>query len=118
MTPFGKTILKYKMLLEELTNEYHGKLIPVSTAIEVASRAMNFQTAYDFESCLGVMQKAFDVNDGYFVDSADVVQVVPGKWLKQYHGQVNSICSVCGKESGRRADFCPNCGAKMDKGEE
>lgn len=50
------------------------------------------------------------------VPSAEVVQVAPGKWLKQYHGQVNSICSVCGKESGRRTDFCPNCGAKMDKG--
>ena len=52
MTPFGETILKHKMLLEGLTNKYHGKLIPVSTAVKVASRAMNFQTAYDFESCL------------------------------------------------------------------
>lgn len=82
MRLFGKTILKYKMLLEELTNEYRDKLIPVSTAVEVASRAMNFQTAYDFESCLAVMQEAFNVNEGYFVDSASVVPVVRCKDCK------------------------------------
>ena len=48
----------------------------------------------------------------------DVVPVVHGKWIKQYRGQVNSICSVCGKEVGRLTDFCPHCGAKMDKGKE
>ena len=76
MTSFGETIFKHKMLLEGLMNKYYGKSIPVSTAVEVASRAMNFQTAYDFESCLAVMQEAFDVNDGYFVDSASAVPVV------------------------------------------
>jgi len=84
MTPFGEKILKHKMLLEELTNKYYGKLIHVSTAIEVASRAMNFQTAYDFESCLAVMQEAFNVNDGYFVDSASVVPVVRCKDCRFY----------------------------------
>ena len=46
---------------------------------------------------------------------ADVAPVVHGKWIKQYRGQVNSICSVCGKEVGRLTDFCPYCGAKMDE---
>lgn len=46
---------------------------------------------------------------------ADVAPVVHGKWIKQYRGQVNSICSVCGKEVGRLTDFCPHCGAKMDE---
>lgn len=82
MRPFGETIFKHKMLIEWLVNKYHGKLIPVSTAIEVASRAMNFQTAYDFESCLAVMQEAFNVNDGYFVDSTSVVPVVRCKDCK------------------------------------
>lgn len=45
----------------------------------------------------------------------DVAPVVHGKWIKQYRGQVNSICSVCGKEVGRLTDFCPHCGAKMDE---
>jgi len=84
MTPFGEKILKYEMLLEGLTNEYCDKLIPVSTAVEVASRAMNFQTAYDFESCLAVIQEAFNVNEGYFVDSADVAPVVRCKDCKFY----------------------------------
>ena len=45
---------------------------------------------------------------------ADVTPVVHGKWIKQYRGQVNSVCSVCGKEVGRLTNFCPDCGAKMD----
>ena len=49
------------------------------------------------------------------LEPADVAPVVHGKWIKQYRGQVNSICSVCGKEVGRLTDFCPHCGAKMDE---
>ena len=49
------------------------------------------------------------------LQKADVVPVVHGKWIKQYRGQVNSMCSVCGKEVGRITNFCSHCGAKMDK---
>ena len=45
---------------------------------------------------------------------ADVAPVVHGKWIKHYRGQINSFCSVCGKEVGRCTNFCPDCGAKMD----
>ena len=48
------------------------------------------------------------------VEPADVAPVVHGKWIKQYRGQVNSICSVCGKEVGRITNFCSRCGTKMD----
>ena len=112
MTPFGRTILKHKMLLEGLMNKYHGKLIPVSTAIEVASRAMNFQTAYDFESCLAVMQEAFNVNDGYFVDSASVAPVVRCKDCIHYYFADNRIpqeqryvCEISG-EIWKPDSFC------------
>ena len=119
MTPFGEIIFKHKMLLEGLTNKYHGKLIPVSTAVEVASRAMNFQTAYDFESCLAVMQKAFNVNDGYFVDSAGATSVERSRWIKTEDG---AECENCGREAVYQIvddhweyeNFCPHCGAKMD----
>lgn len=119
MRPFGKTILKHKMLLEGLANKYHGILIPVSTAIEVASRAMYFQTAYDFESCLAVMQEAFNVNEGYFVDSAGATSVERSRWIKTADG---AECENCGREAAYQIvddhweyePWCPHCGARMD----
>lgn len=44
---------------------------------------------------------------------ADQKTVVHGKWIKEYKDQVNSKCSICGKEVGRKSNYCPNCGAKM-----
>lgn len=34
-------------------------------------------------------------------------------WIVIHHEEV---CSECGKGQGERSKFCPNCGAKMDKG--
>ena len=49
---------------------------------------------------------------------ADVVPVVHGKWIgyddtERFAAQ----CSLCGNEVDTRfgSNFCPNCGAKMDK---
>ena len=75
------------------------------------------------EDVIDVAKKYFDMiglNPEILVDSfitmppADVAPVVHGKWIKQYRGQVNSICSVCGKEVGRITNFCSRCGTKMD----
>lgn len=55
------------------------------------------------------------------VPTADVQEVRHGKWEDEFF---DVICSVC-KESFNvidndvhRFDFCPNCGAKMDKEQE
>ena len=60
--------------------------------------------------------------------AADVAQVRHGKWLNEdfpekmatVHGM--AICSVCGELSHKvehgynvLSNYCPNCGAKMDK---
>lgn len=37
-----------------------------------------------------------------------------GTWGKHYKGQVNSVCSECGKEVGRKTRYCPACGARME----
>lgn len=49
--------------------------------------------------------------------SADVRPVVRGKWILKDWGFEYSECSVCGFEHrySEQFNFCPNCGAKMDK---
>ena len=37
-----------------------------------------------------------------------------GHWTHEYNGQTNHICSYCRFESGRKWNYCPNCGAKME----
>lgn len=56
------------------------------------------------------------------VPAADVAPVVHGWW------NANEICSLCGEKSTEGLDatiwnywlpnYCPNCGAKMDGGED
>lgn len=46
----------------------------------------------------------------------DVRPVVRGEWWPAkdgYYGHV--ICSVCYKKESHKTDFCPNCGAEMEK---
>ncbi len=67
-----------------------------------------------------------------WIPTADVEPVVHGEWLEDEHtypgaGLRNNLCSVCGKiagswrtglERGRKWPYCPNCGAKMDGGDD
>ena len=53
--------------------------------------------------------------------TADVVEVRHGKWLNNYKSGtlVNEgfISSCCDMWNERKSSFCPNCGAKMDGGD-
>lgn len=49
----------------------------------------------------------------------NVAPVVHGRWVNPYmnrYGHPCHCCSVCGfKASYQDRNYCPNCGAKMDK---
>lgn len=47
------------------------------------------------------------------VPVADVAPVVHGRWIK---GPSNPYCSECFVECRDETPFCPNCGAKMNRG--
>ena len=46
--------------------------------------------------------------------TADVQEVRHGKWIINSDGYY-PYCSECGKEPKEMSEFCPHCGAKMDK---
>lgn len=58
----------------------------------------------------------------YSVPSADVAPVWHGKWIHPTEYGLNlpeHYCSECGtwEYSDTESKYCPNCGAKMDEGE-
>ena len=54
------------------------------------------------------------------IPAADVAPVVHGRWIEQekYTFGVMYDCSICDNrilDNGHSWNYCPNCGAKMDK---
>ena len=53
------------------------------------------------------------------IPAADVAPVRHGRWVTRPYMMGNTqYCSRCGENYGRKYNYCPNCGAKMDKEEE
>ena len=57
--------------------------------------------------------------------SEDVAEVRHGRWLHInnpnsdiYEHRPISVCNICGYEKIGDSNYCPECGAKMDGGEE
>lgn len=57
--------------------------------------------------------------------AADVAPVRHGRWIKPVPGDGENYCSVCKAEQlwfygygYLEPNYCPNCGARMDKGEQ
>lgn len=79
-------------------------------------------SSYDLKNVVGWLNECFEVIE------ADVVPVVHGHWTeKRFPGggfwDYSFVCSHCHHETPVRGysiapDYCPNCGAKMDGGEE
>lgn len=56
------------------------------------------------------------------VPAADVAPVVHGRWDIEWDAErdpkrffVRIVCSNCGLKTGQKSNYCPNCGARMDK---
>ena len=59
-----------------------------------------------------------------YVPAADVAEVRHGRWIHPVPGDGENHCSVCHAEQPwfygygyYEPDYCPNCGARMDKEE-
>ena len=87
--------------------------------VEYIEREKVLSKAAPVEGCFSDMISAYDV---IMLPAADVAPVRHGRW------KCNKPCPVCGKDrfEGLDADiwadweppYCPNCGAKMDGGED
>jgi hypothetical protein len=90
-------------------------------------RAIKNAWCSDCENYNGIKCRACWVDDaiGLIDDTPtdfDAVEVVHGRW-KYYHKQNIAVCMNCSFERDLDANFgravsCPNCGAKMDGGNE
>ena len=84
-------------------------------ANELWAEAMNYaDTSIEFD---GEGMANFIAN----APTVDAVEVVHGRWiLTNGEDGLYYDCSICGHCAGRgrKSNYCPNCGAKMDGGNE
>ena len=81
-----------------------------------------------FEMATSLIPQSMDITRGYAIakdlikkaPTADVIPVVHGEWI---HKNGEMYCSICGSEALMdevyyKSPYCPDCGAKMDGGNE
>mgnify|MGYP004641970531 CR=1 FL=1 len=72
----------------------------------------------DVEGCELIEDVMWEINEQTF---ADVAPVVHGQWDIMGGAKTRRICSKCRwdvPEYGKFYSYCPNCGARMDEGED
>ena len=86
---------------------------------DAVSRGVHEQVRWERDVAIEQLE-SYGVSLG---EKADVAKVKHGKWVVCGDGEyVPFICSACGKTTSwyhkQTANYCPNCGAKMDGGNE
>lgn len=81
---------------------------------------LNLPQSIERNLCGEIVERSIDVKDIESLEPADVVPVVHGKWTKLFYDGFN--CNKCGStfvimQGRNNMYYCPNCGAKMDGGE-
>lgn len=68
----------------------------------------------DFGFSRGAIKSAINA-----IPAADVAPVVHGRWVPFHSEAAGDIqyCSACEIGFAAKTDYCPNCGAKMDGGD-
>ena len=76
--------------------------------------AINLLWLYADESCDSV------VSDFENLPAATVAEVRHGRWeeIRDPYGNLEGWLCECGREVKIKDDFCPSCGARMDKEDE
>lgn len=76
--------------------------------------AINLLWLYADESCASV------VSDFENLPAANVAEVRHGRWeeIRDPYGNLEGWLCECGREVKIKDDFCPSCGARMDKEDE
>lgn len=90
------------------------------------AKEMIVNHANEFSDVLNRREKALLIGGGTScIDkcpTVDAVEVVHGRWIeKPYLLGTTRYCSVCGQNYGMPHgvyNYCPNCGAKIDGGNE
>lgn len=68
----------------------------------------------------GLLEAAEYARD--FLPTVDAVEVVHGHWIVKHNPItdpkgyfIRIVCSKCDLHTGQKSNYCPQCGAKMDK---
>ena len=90
--------------------------------LEQAAEAFAIQTVFSTSDCLDMLY--YVIQKGW-ISPSNVAPVVHGRWIDK--GEY-AVCTECGGQSGTQYDgveliplmtqFCPNCGAIMDGGDD
>ena len=88
----------------------------------IDANALNRKKKYSFQTVGGCFPKSewfIKADDLFSAPTVDAVEVVHGEWVVCGDGEyVPFMCSACGKTTSwyhaQTANYCPNCGAKMN----
>ena len=95
--------------------EYIEKWSIVNRLIDIENEFQQYKPFHGFEHAMYRKICEAEIAIGK-TQAADVAPVRHGRW-KRYCKNLGE-CSECGEVVSVRNNYCPNCGAKMDRGTE
>lgn len=105
----------YQTKLYKLTGKFE-KLIRYFPAAEVVSKTAFEQVVWERDTALRQLREDYGVGLGE--KKRDVAEVRHGEWIPVDEKRDAFDCSECDAMASRMMNYCPNCGARMDKEDE
>ena len=102
--------------------EYIEKWSVVNRLIDIENEFQQYKPFHGYEHAMYRKICEAEIAIGK-TQAADVVPVRHGRWIEQEKYTFGTMydCSICGDrilDNGHSWNYCPNCGAKMDGGED